>query len=447
MKSFLLFIAAFFSWLQSVGQWELVEGPVNQGDNYGGMSFVNDSTGFVVQRHDDWPIVRSLILKTEDFGANWDTVYSIVDTSNQWIPNFTDVFFINEQEGWVCGYNMPFVLHTVDGGLTWEQQSISSTEPLDLEDADFEIIKFYNNQYGVALNGFAGQHAIETFDGGEHWNVNDSLTGKGVSFIDECNYIISRGGPLLMRENCLINFQVLPTSESGSDPLRQGRDIHIADESAWIITTQGLTGFNNFGSIARTHDGGQTFEFLDLFFTNKSDRLNFFDELNGFVSLSPTNFGNEPCAIMRTNDGGLTWHCQETPLIEYLGNYFYTAFSDIECPSPEICYANSPNRIFRTFNGGGPLGTMWTSIEESASKEISELPQVYPNPASDFIQFTQLSPNIQYHLRVYDTTGRMVMQTTMDATNKVNIEQLSNGAYILELSSDKSQFQVRMFRQ
>lgn len=446
MKTTTFFLFLIFSSLQSIGQWEVIHGPTEQGKNYGGMSFVNDSTGFVVQRFDDWPIVRSLILKTIDYGNTWDTVYAIVDTSNQWIPNFSDVFFVNEDEGWVCGTSMPFILHTEDGGATWSEQSISSEEPLEVQDANFEVIEFFDENYGIALSRNSGVHVIETYDGGVHWEVNDALFGFDVSFIDMCNYVINSSGPLIINDDCVINYQTFPSSETGSNPSRHGQSIHVIDEDTWVVTAMGQTGFNNFGSIARTEDGGQSFTFLDLSFANNAVELYFFDEVNGYVSLWTVDSGSIPCSIMKTNDGGLTWYCQETPFLEYAGSSFFAGFSDIECPSPEICYANSSNRIFRTFNGGGPLGEMWTSVSETTAQDVS-LPEIYPNPSTYSFQMSNLKPHVRYQLCVLDASGRAVLETFVEADDYINVESLSQGIYIVELRYDSACYRMRFLRQ
>jgi len=447
MKKHVTFLIFSLAILSSKAQWELVQGPVDAEDSFGGMSFVNDSTGFVVQRFDDWPIVRSLILKTIDYGVSWDTIYSIVDTGNQFIPNFKDVFFINENEGWVCGTNMLFILHTEDGGDTWIQQDITSTELIEAEDADFELIKFYDENYGVALNRFSGQHAIETFDGGGHWNVNDSLTGNDASFIDQCNYHIISPAYDKRRENCNLTYQTVPAFNETEGYSRSGRCLQVFDNNNWIFGTQGLVGLNSFGSILKTNDGGSTFQVLNLFFVDNVYCFEFIDEDKGFAALTSISALDAPCSLLKTLDSGITWYCQETPIIQYLQNSYYVGFTDIECPSSSICYANNGQRIFRTFNGGGPLGEIWTGVDETKSPISEQALQLFPNPTSNQITIAGLPQNSICDIRIYDASGREVLAHLNSAQNIIQIDHLIAGIYFITITSNDGINQLRFIKE
>ncbi len=413
-------------------QWELIQGPALLGDAYGGMSFVNDSTGFIVKFETfDWSQIKSIILKTEDYAVTWDTLFVVLDSANSQAVEFRDVFFINEQIGWVCGTDMPYILKTIDGGETWAEQ------PIGVDDVeDFAMIKFYDQNYGIAIPKFSGQHAIITSDGGETWIIEDSLAGFDVDFIDGCYFIVNQSSTIIKTFDCVLEYQNFPTHEDFNVPERDGRAVHMIDENTWLMTASGLIGLNNFGSIVRTTDAGQSFQFLDLYFTNGASSLHFYDSLNGFVgSMSGTYVGNAPCAIMKTADGGITWYCQETPIIESdLGNQIHITFSDIECPSPEICYGSSANRISRTFNGGGPLGEMWTGVAEVKS-ELNKV-SVYPNPTDGLLSISGISPNNKSTIKITDTTGRLVM--TEYNKQQIDVAHLPSGIYFIEVSTEES---------
>ena len=448
MKKQVTFLIFSLATLCCYSQWEIVEEVTFDQNSYSGMAFVNDSSGFVgLTDLSNWPEIKTLILRTTNYAASWDTSFVIEDYNNSMCVRFSDIYFINENEGWVCGFNMPYILHTEDGGDTWVQQDITSTEPIEIQDADFELIKFYDENYGVVLGQSTGQFTLETFDGGETWNVNDSLFGYDISFIDACNFIINTSGPIILKENCSLEYLTLPSSEEGSVPERHGRSVHVIDQDNWILTAVGLIGFNNFGSIARTTDGGQSYQFLDLFFTPNITELHFRDALNGYVTLSSTYVGNDPCTIMKTDDGGITWHCQETPIIEYLGNYLYTSFSDIECPSPNICYANTGNRIFRTFNGGGPLGEIWTGVDETKSPILENSLQLYPNPTSNQITIAGLPLNSIHDIRVYDASGRGVLSLLNSSENIIQIDHLIAGIYFISITSNDGINQLRFIKE
>jgi len=101
-----------------------------------------------------------------------DTVYIGNDTL---FASFTDVFFVNDNEGWISVIsNPPIILHTTNGGLNWSVQPIGS---------------YCENIWMVdALNGYAGGDdgmLWKTNDGGNTWILHGftgSTTITGISF-------------------------------------------------------------------------------------------------------------------------------------------------------------------------------------------------------------------------------------------------------------------------
>lgn len=438
MKKSLLSLLLLLSFIGAIAQWELMQGPTLQGDSYGGMSFVNDSTGYVTLFQTSGDGAHNYILRTTDYALSWDTVYTVFQEANPYYQ-FKDVFFINENVGWACGTFTPFILKTIDSGETWIEQTIGVE---DVE--DFELIKFYDENIGVAINRYSGQHAIETFDGGETWLVNDSLTGYDVSFGDACNYAVVNGGYIKETFDCVLDYQTFPTSEDGGNPERHGRAIHLLDEDTWLLGAQGLIGLSDFGSILRTDDGGNSFQILDLYFSDNASYFEFLDDNLGYVALTSGDIENAPCAIMKTFDGGITWYCQETPIGEYPeGNFFYTGFGDIECPSPEICYGSTGRRIYRTLNGGGPLGEMWTGVAEVKS-ELNKV-SIYPNPTNGMLSISGISPNDKSTIKITDTTGRLVI--TEYNKQQIDVAHLPSGIYFIEVSTDESRMVLRFVKE
>ena len=101
----------------------------------------------------------------------WETV-----SESKWQGSFSDVFFVDAQHGWIVGSSAT-ILHTNDGGTTWNQQ------PLPL-DAELKKVRFINPQIGWAVgeNGTV----LKTTDGGQTWMKKNSGTGTAllaVSFV------------------------------------------------------------------------------------------------------------------------------------------------------------------------------------------------------------------------------------------------------------------------
>ncbi len=61
---------------------------------------------------------------------------------------------------------------------------------------------------------------------------------------------------------------------------------------------------------------------------------------------------------------------------------------------------------------------------------------VYPNPCSTMLNIKTMNENSKFDIRVLNLQGVTVMQTKADASGSLNVQNLSNGIYILELTSE-----------
>lgn len=134
-----------------------VEGPLNALMK---VFFIDKDNGFTVG-------ADGTILRTENGGTSWEhTAFNTMEIlpdeliMNGIISlNLYDVFFINENSGWVVG-DSGTILHSEDGGKQWAVQNIGLLPPL------FSIY-FKNPEEGWAVgqNGFS----LKTEDGGKTW--------------------------------------------------------------------------------------------------------------------------------------------------------------------------------------------------------------------------------------------------------------------------------------
>ena len=81
------------------------------------------------------------------------------------------------------------------------------------------------------------------------------------------------------------------------------------------------------------------------------------------------------------------------------------------------------------------LITSPSSVEKPFSKNI--LFDLYPNPASDLVNFDIDNPNnADLTLTVYDVTGKIVKSETLQKNQtQINIKNLSKGIYLVEIKS------------
>lgn len=379
-------------------QWETVFGPlsITPIERIGDMSFVNDSVGYVVGYTEFQGANANYIMKTEDYANSWDTIFTYIHEPYPY-AEFQDVFFIDENNGWVCGTNLGQIFKTDDGGENWIGY------PLPDEIELLYTIKFADANYGIAQSHDVGNTGVETFDGGIIWSTAPAINGYDVSFMDACNFVVVRGGGIRHFNDCESTEQPFPTIDEFGD--RNGRAVYMQDHDHWVLGSMGLVGFNNFASVLTTSDGGQTFVITDLWFANNQvECISFINQSEGFASVR--NVNTYPCAILKTLNGGTTWHCQETPMGEYLGTGYYHYFNDIECPSSNYQYGSNGLTIFRTTNGGGPLGDTYTGVKVLAN--TTKTLNIFPNPTSSIIHIEISDGREVKAIEIYNSVGQRV---------------------------------------
>lgn len=135
------------------------------------IQFVTPTEGWIVGEFE-------YILHTTDSGQTWlpihggepepidfsalpdDVIFDDDFGMEEEVYTLNSVYFLNPQYGWTVG-EFGIILHTSDGGNTWEKQ-VSGVETT-LMDVDF-----FSEDVGVAVG--TGNTIIRTVDGGKTWN-------------------------------------------------------------------------------------------------------------------------------------------------------------------------------------------------------------------------------------------------------------------------------------
>ena len=115
-------------------------------------------------------------------------------SESEWQAGFSDVFFVDAQHGWIVGSNST-ILHTTDGGMTWNRQP---SQPLPF-DIMLKKIRFINPQTGWVV-GDDGT-VLKTTDGGQTWmkkNTGTRTALLAVSFVDAQHGWASGDGGLII---------------------------------------------------------------------------------------------------------------------------------------------------------------------------------------------------------------------------------------------------------
>ncbi len=94
-----------------------------------------------------------------------------------------------------------------------------------------------------------------------------------------------------------------------------------------------------------------------------------------------------------------------------------------------VPYGAADNKYDFAYVTGKLTVTAASGINDNLSQELS----VYPNPASDIIHLNGETPMGAY-ARIFDLSGRLVLEQLIDG-QEIDIHQLSNGAYMLNVGS------------
>ena len=299
MKKFIFTLIIFVFFLTNLSaQWEILNegfrGSVNTID------FVNENVGWIAGGN-------GTLLKTTDGGENWINI----PINENW--HITQIDFINESIGWAIGlaYIDPnwtnFIWKTSNGGNTWIQQF-------------FSTVFGFNSLYVIdATNVFtvSGNQIYKTSNGGTDWiDVFPNLQGR--------NY----------------------------------NSLWFQDSQTGVVVGNYNDGTADRGIILKTTNGGTTWSETILNEFNSIYDLQFLDNTNGYfrANLDTTNYicktedmfsswtvktqhpysitsyqflGNNTAYaimadsitannIMKSIDGGITWHNIQSFDIEYL---------------------------------------------------------------------------------------------------------------------------------
>ena len=94
-------------------------------------------------------------------------------------------------------------------------------------------------------------------------------------------------------------------------------------------------------------------------------------------------------------------------------------------------YGNDENSIFNSKN-------ILTSTNEQV-KKISSL-KIQPNPASQFIQLTELKNSIKIDIFIYNTSGGIIKYYKDYRQNNIDISSLQNGIYLVKVKENSIEY-------
>lgn len=212
------------------------------------------------------------------------------------------VYFVDSKRGWVAG-DGGLVLHTEDGGRTWERQSIGARENI----ADI-YFRDRDNGYLLALN-----QIFTTEDGGATWQSSTRFLAQTFGAEPELysvRFTSKKRGWIvgsLSRGEAVVDSLVLYTQDAGASWQRQrvpvsDELIHLdfdGDKRGWIV--------GSGGRILHTGDGGETWSLQQSGTKAALYHVDFKGGDRGWAV-------GEKGTILITEDGGATWRPTVSPV-------------------------------------------------------------------------------------------------------------------------------------
>jgi photosystem II stability/assembly factor-like uncharacterized protein len=307
--------------------------PLPQGMSLSAVDFIDQKTGWTVGN-------GGTILRTDDGGTTWAAQPSDVTG----VLNSVD--FIDKDVGWASGqdsygvldsaYSSPYLLHTTDGGATWQKVDVAhglygGIGPVTFTDAQHGVVpcKLWTGSPGQPGASVVA-NLLRTTDGGVTWSRqiiepgDNSLTNlMAVAFAT-----VSRGwivGSGDVRSAVPGGALVYRTDDGGATWTRTTAPPGVSQLQS--VSSPGpndvwVTGFGGQALSALCHstDGGQSWSSVRLPLDFCLATVSFASEMSGWVTgtIGQDRSTQQAC-ILHTQDGGVTWATATVPDLSDLG--------------------------------------------------------------------------------------------------------------------------------
>jgi photosystem II stability/assembly factor-like uncharacterized protein len=241
------------------------------------------------------------IVHTEDAGASW---FRQVSNTNF---NLRGVWFTSQSEGWAVGVNGT-VLRTVNAGFLWTRLNNSLVNTGEtLNDVVFATP---DTGFAVGTNGVI----LRTFDRGASWqNENETpFALNSVAFAGTRDgWAVGTGGIILGTHTRGISWFVVQPAITSQNLLGVARR---SEPRAWAVGDLGVAPRTIQLPADTTkwelNNAGAQFQLKGVFFPS---------DLIGYAV--GTNAGQ--AAILRTDDGGITWDAQASHSMQTLHDVYF----------------------------------------------------------------------------------------------------------------------------
>jgi photosystem II stability/assembly factor-like uncharacterized protein len=267
------------------------------------VDFINADTGWAVggDKVDLSGTKEGIILHTTDGGKTWNKQITV-----PYVLNGLD--FISGNEGWAVGAN-GMIRHTINGGKNWSTQ----TSPLT---GSLNSVYFIDENNGWIVSQDNWGEIAHTTNGGSTWNRQTAPTRNPLV---DVFFINSKKGWIVGMDSTLLR-----TTNGGASWLRVDltvtnnwflRSVYFIDEfHGWTVGIYGI--------IMLTNDGGITWQEIKSGFDETLNSVYFIDPKNGWAT-------GDAGTILRTIDGGYTWFKQYSGVFRnFLTSVYFVNLND-----------------------------------------------------------------------------------------------------------------------
>lgn len=258
-----------------------------------GVDFISNKVGWVVGEN-------GTILHTRNGGVTWES------QSNPTHLLF-DICAVSESQGYVVG-DRGAILETDNGGIEWKSQDSRTPEC-------FGATHFVNKNKGWAV-AEAGV-ILHTTNGGAVWHQQNSNTKHDlltVFFIDDkMGWCAGSGGEIIHTTDGGISWE----SQNSTVPYNLFDIYFTSVKDGWVV---GI-----FGTLLHTTDSGKHWQISKLSQQLSSsvgnnniwfNAVHFYTSLNGWVV-------GENGTVFHTNDGGNKWYRQKSNTLNFLYDVYF----------------------------------------------------------------------------------------------------------------------------
>lgn len=302
------------------------------------ITFPTNDTGFAVGG------VGSYIVRTVDHGSTWTEQTAPANASLE------AVYFTDHLHGWAVGSSIigqgftPGIYYTTDGGENWNLPDSVENHimmPVNLYDVHFSS---GSNGWAVGASSGYGPILLKTTDGGRNWH--DSTNNMG--HVDYTSVEFRAVHVFSATEAVAAGTQgwIVRTTDGGAtwdsigstdERMTDFRDLFFINQNTgWVV---GQSGGDGRLSIMKTANGGQNWSLTTDQIDSTCDAVHFINENEGWV----TGYDWQGRGfVKRTNDGGQTW----VPMRAYSDHYSYPVHG---------LFVHDNLDAFIAANGGGSI--------------------------------------------------------------------------------------------